>query len=71
MARFSLEIEFDVHDHSPRNHRLEIGTLLDRAKHAVAQGHACSGQITKPGASADPDVVGFWKLDETADQEIA
>jgi hypothetical protein len=72
MARLTVEIEIDVHAHSPRHHRSAIGGLLDQVKHSVAVGDATEGQIITPAAGAVPrEVVGFWKLDETADQEIA
>jgi hypothetical protein len=66
MAKFAMEIEFDIHDHSPSAHRAFIGTALDHVKLAVGRGADTEGDITGPPEPlrADPPVIGNWKITE-------
>jgi hypothetical protein len=65
MAKFTVEFDVDVHDHSPSAHRGFIGTMLDRVKQVVGNGIDTEGDIITPAVGAQSRaVIGSWKLDE-------
>lgn len=65
MAKFTMEIEFDIHDHSPSAHRAFIGTALDHVKLAVGRGVDTEGEIITPAIGAVREaVVGHWRISE-------
>jgi hypothetical protein len=65
MAKFKLEFEVDVHDHSPSAHRAFINTALDQVKLYVGRGVDTEGDITTPAVGAMREaVIGSWAFIE-------
>ena len=63
MARFVLEMNVEVHDHSPTAHRAVIGQMLGQVAEAVGNGSDDAGDIVKPPGGAEPGrTVGEWKI---------
>ena len=63
MAKFTMTIEVDEHDHSARAHRHSIATALDSVKHAVLSGVDDEGEIVTPAVGATRRaVIGEWKI---------
>lgn len=58
MAKFEMEFELDIHDHSPAAHRAAIATALDQVKTEIGRGVAENGDITVPPHT----VIGWWKI---------
>lgn len=56
--QFVLKIDVPGHDHSPRNHRHEIGTALDHVKQQIGSTETVEGIITRAGNVP----IGTWKL---------
>jgi hypothetical protein len=64
MARFSLEMDIPLHDHSPTAHRAVIGQMLGQVVQAVGNGHDDTGDIVKPPGGAEPSrTIGSWKIE--------
>jgi hypothetical protein len=67
MAKFTMTLDLEVHDHSPSAHRAFIGTALDHVKLAVGRGVDTEGEIITPAIGAVREaVVGSWKISEEA-----
>jgi hypothetical protein len=65
MAKFFMEIEFDIHDHSPSAHRRFIEGMLAQVATAVGRGVDTEGEIITPAIGAVREaVVGNWKISE-------
>jgi hypothetical protein len=63
MAKFTMTIDFDIHEHAPSAHRAAVATALDQVKQAVAAGHLTSGDIVDPGGGAQPQrMIGSWEM---------
>jgi hypothetical protein len=68
MAKFTLEMEVDIHDHSASAHRAVIGQMLHQVSQAVGDGVTDRGDIVKPPGGAQPArTIGSWKLDDLAE----
>jgi hypothetical protein len=67
MAKFSMTLRVDTHDHSPSAHRQQIEHALDQVRVDVGRGVLTSGDIVTPAVGAQPRrVVGEWQIIEDA-----
>jgi hypothetical protein len=65
MAKFTMTIAFDIHDHAPSAHRAFIATALDLVKMDIGRGVLTEGDIVDSGGGAQAQaVIGSWKLEE-------
>jgi hypothetical protein len=63
MAKFKVEFDVEMHDHSAAAHLRFIENALDQVKLAVGRGHDNAGEITVPADSVgDPRAIGSWAL---------
>jgi hypothetical protein len=58
MAKFEMEIELDVHAHSPHAHRAFIQTALQQVAQAVGTNVHDEGDVTVPPHT----VIGSWRI---------
>jgi len=63
MARFTMSLDLDVHDHSPTAHRNFVGQMLDQVKQALGDGVSTKGDVVRaPGGAQPARVVGSWQI---------
>ncbi|MGX4772010.1 hypothetical protein ACWAUC_19745 [Bradyrhizobium guangdongense] len=58
MSTFIITVDIPGHDHSPRNHRHEIGAALDQVKQVLGSTEQIEGTITRAGGIP----IGSWKF---------
>jgi hypothetical protein len=65
MAKFTMTIDFDIHEHSPSAHRAFVAAALDQVKVDIGRGVLTSGEITTPAVGAVREaVIGSWEFVE-------
>lgn len=65
MSTFVLTVDVPGHDHSPRNHRHEIGAALNQAMQAIGSTEQVEGTITRAGGIA----IGTWSFLSDSNEE--
>jgi hypothetical protein len=65
MAKFSMTLRVDTHEHSSSAHRQFIEHALDQVKLDVGRGVLTEGDITTPAVGAQSRrTIGRWELIE-------
>jgi hypothetical protein len=65
MAKFTMTIDFDIHEHAPSAHRAFIATALDLVKMDIGRGVLTEGDIVDPGGGAQAQApIGRWEMTE-------
>jgi hypothetical protein len=65
MAKFSMTLKLDTHEHSPSAHRQFVEHALDQVKLDVGRGVLTEGDIVTPAVGAQPQrTIGSWRIED-------